>query len=193
MRNVFIAIVLWLGSASASFCSGEGFKWIFRGYPLEGVEYTFTVPLGEKDRWDSVSQETPPLSPGKALRLARDYIEKIAPLSKEPIPFPFPAMPGENTPRSTYITWEVSDVRLLRYVNAAGHEHWIYVVSIDKMMKGVGRTMSRPDMQVPVRMDGSIPEPVISKPNPPGGASGRQPSGSETNRTSSAAGSRRSP
>ena len=193
MRNIPFIIAAWLIAGTSSFCSEGAFRWIFTGCPREGVEYTFNVSLGEKDRWDSFAQETPPLSPGKALRLATNYIERLAPQSEQPVPWPFPTMAGEKPHPPTYATWQVSDAKLLRYVSSAGDEQWIYVVSVNKMLKGVGRQMPRPDMQIPVRMDGTIPEPVISKPNLQGGANGRQPFSSETNRTPAAAASRRSP
>jgi hypothetical protein len=193
MKHISLITALCLISGTSSFCSEGGFTWIFTGSPREGLEYKFNVPLGEKDRWDSVAQETPPLSPGKALRLAREYVEKVAPQSKEPVPWPFPVRPGEKPHPATYVTWEVSDVKLLRHVTSAGDEQWLYVVSINKMMKGVGRQMPRPDVQIPVRMDGTIPEPAISNPDPQGAANGWQPFRSETNRTSAAAAPRRSP
>ena len=158
---------------------------------VKGADYKFNVPLGERDRWNSSSQEQPPLAPGKAVQLARRFLEQIAPQSKEPIHF---VMPGDTSPRSGYSTWEIDQVLLLRHVDDAGHEQWVYVVSFYSMMSGTGRS-GPADIEVPVRMDGTIPEPVVSKgdPNPQGGANGRQPVGSETNRTPAAAASRRSP
>ena len=186
----FITIAFWLICESVSLCSAETFTWMFHGR-LSGAEYRFNVPLGEKDRWDSSSQETPPLAPGKAVQLTRQFVQKVSPQSSEPI---HPVMPGDTSPRTAYVTWEIDQVRLLRHVDPAGHEQWVYVVSLYSMISGIGRS-GPPDIEVPVRMDGTIPEPVISKgtPNPQGGANGRQPSSLETNRPAAAAAPRRSP
>jgi len=188
MRLMMIA--LWSVCAWASLCSAATFKWMFHGH-IKGADYTFNVVMGERDRWDSSSQEQPPLAPGKAVRLARQFMQKIAPEGSEPVHF---AMPGDTSPRSGYVHWTVSQVRLLPYVDEAGHELWVYAVSFHAIISGTGRS-GPPDIEVPIRMDGTIPEPVVSKgnPNPQGGANGRQPAGSGTNQTSSAAASRRCP
>ncbi len=189
MKNVSIAFVFSLVSTMIGFCSDGGLVWVFTSSPIEGIQYTFKVPLTEKDEWEPRIQEAPPLSPGKAMRLAKDYIQKVAPQSKDPVPFPLPSL-DEKSRRTTYVSWEVYDVKLLRNVNSIGHEQWIYVVSINKMMKGVGRTMPKPDIQIPVRMDGTIPEPVISKLNL---KQSTQRALSETNSLPQSLPSRRSP
>jgi hypothetical protein len=189
MRSLLIPIVISVLFESVSLCFADsGFTWYFRGSPGPGTNYTFVVRAGERDRWDSSSRKSPPLPPGTALRLAREFVQKVAPKSKESVHF---AIPGGRTLIGP-VVWEVYDVRLDPFVDSAGHEHWIYVIHFVSAISGTGRS-GPPDMEVPVRMDGTIPEPVISTTDPLGAASGSQPSRSETNTTSSAAGSRRSP
>jgi hypothetical protein len=140
---VTIIIALVCGSANCCLAGGSGLTWNLKGSPPWGTTYKFDVLMGEKDRWDSASQETPPLQPGKAIQLARKFMKKI-PL-------------GEG-----WSEWRMDHVRLLRGSDSEGHEEWLYVVYF---YAGKPKTMRSgpPDMSVPVRMDGTIPEPVISK------------------------------
>jgi hypothetical protein len=100
--------------------------------------------MGEKDQWDSSAQESPPLLPGKAIRLAKEFMQR------------FPPPPGTR--------WQVEQVKLLRYAGSEDEEHeqWLYVVVFNYKIPGRGRQMPRSDIEVPVRMDGTIPEPESS-------------------------------
>jgi hypothetical protein len=99
--------------------------------------------MGKKDRWDSASLDSPPLQPGGAIQLARKFMQKV-PL-------------GEG-----WATWRMDHVRLLRSEDSEGHEEWLYVVYFYAANPGTLRS-GPPDMSIPVRMDGTIPEPVITK------------------------------
>jgi hypothetical protein len=82
----------------------------------------------------------PPVSPGKALRLAREFTNKI------------PLEQG-------FTRWSVNDVRLLRS-GPDDHEEWVYVVQFYAMMPG-GLRGGEADLTVPVRLDGTVPKPTI--------------------------------
>src|ERR1035441_5613434 len=178
MRSLFLPVVISLLFESVSLCFADSFTWYFRGSPGPGTNYTFVVRAAERDRWDSSSRKSPPLSPGKALRLAREFVQKVAPKSKESVHF---AMPGGPTLIGPVVwevyevrlvpyligpvVWEVYEVRLVPFVDSAGHEHWIYAIHFVSAISGTGRS-GPPDITVPVRMDGTIPEPVISTAEP---------------------------
>jgi len=112
------------------------------GYPLKGVVYKFVVYTGEKDRWDSATQYAPPLPPGKAARAAKEFVGKV-PL------------------RDDMKVWSLATITLRRMSLAP--EEWVYVVHFDAVPKSGGWTGPVPSIEVPVRMDGAIPEPVVEK------------------------------
>jgi hypothetical protein len=119
------------------------FTWNLKGASPNGDSYAFDVRMSAKDRWDSASQDAPPLPAGKAIRLAKGFIAKV-PL-------------GEH-----FSLWRMGNVRLLRSEDTEGHEIWLYAVEFWAANPNLGRN-GMPDMSVPVRMDGTIPEPVITK------------------------------
>ena len=139
-----IAVALACQSVSLCWAGGSGLTWNLKGSPPWGTTYRFDVRMGEKDRWDSASQETPPLQPGKAIRLAKRYLAKV-PLG------------------AGWTEWRMNDVRMLRSADSEGHEEWLYVVYFYAANPGTMRS-GPPDMSIPVRMDGTIPEPVITTP-----------------------------
>ncbi len=139
-----IIITLVCRSANCYLAGGSGLTWNLKGSPPSGMTYKFDVLMGEKDRWDSTMQESPPLQPGKAMQLARQFMKNI-PL-------------GEG-----WSEWRMDHVKMLRSVDSDGHEEWLYVVYF-YAAKPKTLTSGAPNMSIPVRMDGTIPEPVISKP-----------------------------
>ena len=131
-------------SLAAEGHGGSGLTWKLKGGAPDGdATYAFDVRMGEKDRWDPALQDQPPLSPGKAIRLAKEFMQKV-PLGK-----------GSSM-------WRMNTVRLLRSEDREGREEWLYVVDFYEASPHEGRS-GPPDMTVPVRMDGTIPEPIISK------------------------------
>ena len=58
--------------------------------------------------------------------------------------------------------WDMWTVQLLRLPNPEGREEWVYIVRFSAVHK---RRMVNgpPSMDVPVRMDGTIPKPVVKK------------------------------
>ena len=149
MKTLVAAVVICLfcevGSSSSAGEAhrGTGFTWNIKGTSPNGDKYAFNVRMSEKDRWDPASQDASPLPPGKAIRLAEEFIAKV-PL-------------GEH-----YSLWRMGDVRLLHGKDMEGHEEWLYVVDFWAANPHQIRS-GMPDMSVPVRMDGTIPEPIVSK------------------------------
>ena len=122
----------------------SGFRWQFKGgYPNGDAVYTFDVPMGKRDRWNSDEQDAPPLSPGAAIRRAKGFMEEV------------------QLPKATE-TWRLIMVKLLPIADAEGKEQWLYVISFNAVEANTIRT-GGPDMKVPVRMDGTIPKPIIQR------------------------------
>jgi len=146
MKTLLSVIIISFACESVSLCTAGSSYMIrhFTGTPPWGTTYKFDVRMGEKDRWDSVSQETPPLQPGKAIQLAKQFMQKV-PLG------------------TGWAMWRMEDVRLLLFEDSEGHEEWLYVVDFDATNPNTSKN-GGPDMSIPVRMDGTIPEPEITKP-----------------------------
>jgi hypothetical protein len=125
--------------------SGSGLTWKFEG-GLGDVIYAFDVRMTAKDRWDPALKDAPPLLPGKAIRLAKDFLRNV-PLGKD------------------WSMWRMHTLRLLRSEDQDGLEEWLYVVDFYAANPRQGRS-GPPDMSIPVRMDGTIPEPLVSKRGP---------------------------
>ena len=145
MILALIVVFLVCGSVTLCRAGGSGLTWNLKGSQPWGTTYKFDVLMGEKDRWDSGTQETPPLQPGKATQLAKKFMKKI-PL-------------GEG-----WTTWKMENVEMLRSEDTEGHEEWLYVVNFYATVPRAMRS-GPPDMRIPVRMDGTIPDPVVSKTN----------------------------
>lgn len=140
---LLILAVFFCDSFRLCLAGGSGLSWNLMGSPPGGGTYTFDVQMGEKDRWDSASQEIPPLEPGKAIQLARRFLQKV---------------PLEGG----WKEWRLDKVQMLRSADSDGREEWLYVVRFYAVMPGK-LTSGAPDMNIPVRMDGTIPEPEITK------------------------------
>jgi hypothetical protein len=126
-----------LASTSTDLSAGHA-DW--HGYPVNDKVYTFEVYTGERDRWDPNITDSPPLAPGKALRTAREFVKRV----------PFP---------ETMSGWD-SDSLTLKLMSQNPPE-WIYVIRFN------GRPVGNwngpvPWIDVPVRMDNTIPEPKIT-------------------------------
>jgi len=109
------------------------------GYPTKNLEYKFEIYTGAIDRWDSVAQEAPPLSPGKAIHIAKKFVRMV---------------PLEESMEK----WDLHTVTLVRM--ASSPEEWIYKIRFDGSPKGVWNGPV-PWIEVPVRFDGTIPKPTI--------------------------------
>ncbi len=134
---LFLALVT---CACASYAGGRA-EWT--SYPREGVVCKFEVYSGEKDRWDSTKRDAPPLAPGKAARLAKKFAATI-PLSEE------------------MKEWTVEEIKLTR-LSPGPEEEWVYVVHFDGVPKPDTWNGPVPWIDVPVRMDGTIPKPLIER------------------------------
>ncbi len=105
--------------------------------------YTFEVYAGETEKWDPNVQPAPPLAPGKAAAIAKAFIAKV-PLD-------------ENMK-----DWSIDTIALK---SLDWEKHWIYDVSFSANPKANVWNGPVPTFHVPVKMDGTIPEPVIGKAN----------------------------
>ncbi len=135
-----LALAFVTGTCAASYAGGHA-EWA--GYPVEGVVYKFEVYTGLKDRWDSTKQDAPPLAPGRALRAAKQFISKV-PL------------------REDMKEWGLRDITL----QTLSPDEWVYVVHFDANPKSGVWNGPVPWIAVPVRMDGTIPKPVIERKKP---------------------------
>ena len=112
------------------------------GYPTPTVTYKFVVYAGKIDRWDSASQDSPPLSAGKASQAAKQFVRAV-PL------------------RDDMKEWRLSTVTLKRMSSTP--EAWLYVVHYDAQPKADVWNGPVPWIEIPVRFDGTVPKPTITK------------------------------
>jgi hypothetical protein len=135
----FLATLLLLVPASSY--SG-GLKQLQSSLP-DGTVYTYEVRSDSRDQWDPDLQESPPLAPGTVITSASVYMEQI----------PLPEDMG---------TWELMNITLEQI--SSEPEHWIYIVrfigEVDSAEQAALGPL--PWFAVLVRMDGTIPAPVIT-------------------------------
>jgi hypothetical protein len=112
----------------------------FRGYPVKDKAYTFEVYTTDRDRWDPNTTDSPPLPPGKALRIAREFVKRV------PLP---ESMSG----------WDLESLTF----KPLSHNppEWLYVIRFSGHPAG-NWNGPVPWIDIPVRMDSSIPEPKIT-------------------------------
>jgi hypothetical protein len=113
------------------------------GYPTKEATYKFEVSTGAKDKWDAFKVDEPPLAPGKAIRIATKFVQMV-PVQK--------GMKG----------WRLNNVELHQMSYAGGPAEWIYIVHFDAEPDGNWNGPT-PWIAVPVRLDGAVPEPTITK------------------------------
>ena len=112
------------------------------GYPAKDLVYKFEFDTGAADQWDSAAKEGPPLAPGKASQAAKKFVRKV-PL------------------RDDMKEWDLRTITLMRISSAP--EEWVYVVHFDAVPKAGNWNGPVPWIDVPVRFDGTIPKPAITK------------------------------
>lgn len=135
--NVPVLIIL-LTLATGGAHAGGSAGW--NGYPKAGVIYKFSVVSGEVDNWNSAEEDSPPLLPGKACRIAKEFSASV-PLEKD------------------MKKWRLTTIKLQKLSDVP--ECWIYVVHFTASPKAAVWNGPLPWIEVPVRMDGTIPTPVI--------------------------------
>jgi len=133
-----ILALSWWACATACL-AGHG-EW--SGYPTKDVVYKFEVYTGTADQWDSASTPTPALSPGKASLAAKQFVRTV-PL------------------RDDMKEWDLQSIALKRM--ASSPEEWIYIVRFDATPKANVWNGPVPWIEVPVRLDGTIPKPKVTK------------------------------
>jgi hypothetical protein len=132
---IVLAVSVW----SAAYASGHIEMF---GEPVNDTHYKFEVHTGETDRWDSAAPGNPPLSAGKAAEAARKFVSTV-PLRDD--------MKG----------WELRSIKLERMSPAP--EEWIYVMHFDAVPKAAVWNGPVPWIEIPVRFDGTVPKPAITK------------------------------
>ena len=110
-------------------------------YLSDGAVYTFELYTDSTDHWDSRRHENPPFAPGNAMTVAVEFMEDI-PL-------------GENM-----YAWDLSTITLQRMSKEP--EHWIYIVHFDSDPGMQPWNGPLPWFEVLVRMNGTIPTPVLT-------------------------------
>jgi hypothetical protein len=128
-----------LSASSTALSAGSGASY---GYPGKDSVYKFEIYTGEADRWDSATQDAPPLSPSKASLAATKFIRTV-PL------------------RDDMKEWKLRSITL-RQISAAPEE-WVYLVHFDAQPKPSIWDGPVPWIDIPVRFDGTIPKPTITK------------------------------
>lgn len=113
------------------------------GFPVNGTNYVFDVYTGVKDKWDFAKSDEPPLAPGKAIRLATKFVQNV---------------PVKNGMKG----WMLNNIKLEQMSYTGGSEEWIYVAHFDADPGAVWNG-SLPWIEVPVKLDGTVPEPTIAK------------------------------
>jgi len=139
MKRIIVTFVLLI--AATAFAGGHVES---RCYAPDGTIWKFDIYTNAADQWDSSKLEHPPLSPKKAKDLATTFMKRV-PLG------------------NTMTAWAVSTITLRLMSGDQRPEHWIYEVHFDAVPPGVWNGPV-PWFTVPVRMDGTIPEPKITKP-----------------------------
>ena len=141
MIKQIVITTLVLVTAAAVFAGGHIES---KCYPSEGTIWTFEVYTDATDQWDSSASEHPPLSPKRAKDLATAFMKRV-PLADK------------------MVEWNLSEITLRRM--SSEPEHWIYMVHFDAVPdpKLGPWTGPVPCFEVLVRMDGSVPEPKITK------------------------------
>ena len=135
-RIIFFAFFL---CSYGAYAGGKG-QWTT--HPAEDVTYRFYVDTGEKDRWDSSKQEEPPLAPGKAARVAKEFVTKV------------PMWRGMKE-------WSLRKITL-EQLSPAPNEEWVYIIQFGGVLSELATWDGHlPLIDIPVRMDGTIPKPLI--------------------------------
>jgi hypothetical protein len=130
--------ILTLSISITAYSSDGGWS----GYPTKDLVYKFEVYTGKTDRWDSAKQDTPQLSPGKASLAAKEFIRTV---------------PLQDDMKD----WRLSAITLKQI--SPTPEEWVYVVHFDANPKSGVWNGPVPWIDIPVRFDGSIPKPTITK------------------------------
>ena len=113
-------------------------------YPTEGVTYKFEMYTGASDKWDPTKSDEPPLASGKAIRIATEFMQTV-PLGSE------------------MKCWDMAGVTLKRMSYTGEPEEWLYEVHFEAEPKAGNWTGHVPWMDIPVRLDGTIPKPTITR------------------------------
>ena len=136
-RLIFVlAMSVWITAYSAGHIEQAG-------YPNTNSVYTFEVYTGEIDRWDSAKQDTPRLSPGKACQIAREFVRSV---------------PLQGNMKE----WRLTTITLEQMSSAP--EEWLYLIHFDAQPKADVWNGPVPWIVIPVRFDGTVPKPTITKP-----------------------------
>jgi hypothetical protein len=114
------------------------------------------IPTDHRDVWDETTAATPPLSPGAAIRIAREYVRLV------------------RVPDYTD-GWVVDSLSLRRLAVSGGTGEWVYFVHFQSApQSGVGPDHA-PRLQVPVRFDGMVPPGIVPRIHWPDQAVGAAP------------------
>ncbi len=143
IKNIITTLVLLI--ALTSFAGGN--HCVFEYDLADKLKLTFEINFDERDEWNSSTSEQPPLSPKKARELATEFFKR------DPLGYD---MGG----------WSVARVDLSRVPGESGFqqpEHWIHEITFEAIHERT--VLNPPILKVPVRMDGTIPEPKIGKHN----------------------------
>jgi hypothetical protein len=133
----------------AVFSAGIGLTTCFAGhidlmgYPTADTKYEFDVYTGAKDKWDAATTDEPPLTTGAAVRIAKKFVKTV------------PERDGMKG-------WLLHYIKLQRMSYTDGPAEWIYVAHFDADPGGVWNG-PLPWIEVPVRLDGTVPKPIITK------------------------------
>jgi hypothetical protein len=138
MRGIVIGLALF--TAATAFAGGYIKS---DNYVPDGAIWTFEIWTDATDKWNSSKLEHAPLSPRKAKDLAITFMKRV-PLGDE------------------MTAWAVSTITLRLMSGDQLPEHWIYEIHFNAVPPGVWNG-SVPWFTVPVRMNGTIPEPKITK------------------------------
>jgi hypothetical protein len=132
-------IVILAASVWSTACSAGHIE--LMGYPDKTSVYKFEVYTGTADRWDSAKQDAPPLSPGKAYLAAKEFVRTVR-------------------LRDDMKEWGLDTITLEHMSSAP--EEWIYLIHFSAEPKA-NWNGPVPWIVIPVRFDGTIPKPTITK------------------------------
>ena len=97
------------------------------------------IRTDDRDLWDEAASDTPPLSPGAAMRIALNHVLRVR-------------LPDDTD------GWVLHSLALHRMSFCGGPEEWVYVARFQAPFRLADEPAPPPAwLEVPVRFDGTVP------------------------------------
>ncbi len=102
------------------------------------------IPTDYRDTWDDTASDMPPLAPGAAMRIAKNYVLRVR------VP--------DNTEG-----WVLDSIALHRMSFFGSAEEWVYLANFKSAPRSSDEDSVLPPvaLQLPVRFDGTVPPGLV--------------------------------